>query len=77
MATLTKRATVYFDPEIHRVLKVKSASINKSISEIIDTAIRQELAQDQGDLNILEEHFHEPTISFEEILKEFKANGKI
>lgn len=77
MATLTKRATIYFDPEIHRVLKVKAASINKSVSEIIDTAIRQELAQDQEDLNIFEERFHEPTISFEEILKELKANGKI
>jgi len=58
-------------------LKVKSASINKSISEIIDSVIRQELAQDQEDLNIFEERFYEPTISFEEILKELKANGKI
>ena len=58
-------------------MKVKSASINKSISEIIDSVIRQELAQDQEDLNIFEERFYEPTISFEEILKELKANGKI
>ena len=58
-------------------MKVKSASINKSISEIIDSVIRQELAQDQEDLNNFEERFYEPTISFEEILKELKVNGKI
>jgi len=77
MATLTKKATIYFDPDIHRVLKIKAASINKSVSEIIDIAIRQELAQDQEDLNIFDERSHEPTISFEEILKELKVNGKI
>ncbi|MBC8485806.1 MAG: CopG family transcriptional regulator [Candidatus Marinimicrobia bacterium] len=77
MATLTKRATIYFDPDIHRVLKIKAASTNKSISEIVDTAIRQELTQDEEDLRIFEERVHEPSISFEEILKELKVNGKI
>lgn len=77
MATLTKRATIYFDPDIHKVLKIKAASVNKSVSEIIDTAVRQELAQDQEDLNIFDERLYEPTISLEEVLKELKANGKI
>jgi len=77
MAILTKRATIYFDPDIHRVLKIKAASTNKSISEIVDTAIRQELSQDEEDLHIFEERVHEPSISFEEILKELKVDGKI
>ena len=77
MATLTKRVTIYFDPDIHRVLKIKAASTNKSISEIVDTAIRQELSQDEEDLHIFEERVHEPSISFEEILKELKVDGKI
>jgi len=77
MATLSKRTTIYFDPDIHRVLKIKAASTNKSISEIVDTAIRRELTQDEKDLRIFEDRIHEPSISFEEILKELKVDGKI
>ena len=77
MTTLTKRATIYFDPDIHRVLKIKAASTNKSISEIVDSAIRQELAGDEEDLKVFEERAHEPTISFEVVLKELKLDGKI
>lgn len=77
MRTLSKRATIYFDPDIHQVLKVKAASTNKSISEIVDTAIRQELYQDEKDLRIFDERINEPSISFEELLKELKLDGKI
>ena len=77
MAALTKRATIYFDPDIHRTLKIKAASINSSISKIIDSVIRQELEEDLEDLRIFEERANEPTISFEEVLKELELNGKI
>ena len=77
MATLSKRATIYFDPDIHQVLKIKAASTNTSISEIVDTAIRQELTQDERDLRIFDERINEPSISFEGILKELKVDGKI
>ena len=40
MPTLNKRVTVYFDPDIHKVLKIKAAETSKSISEIVDDAIR-------------------------------------
>ncbi len=77
MTTLSKRATIYFDPDIHRVLKIKAASTNTSISEIVDTAIRQELSQDESDLRIFDARVNEASISFEEILKELKVDGKI
>ena len=77
MTTLSKRATIYFDPDIHHVLKIKAASINKSISEIVDTVIRQELSQDESDLRIFDARVNEPSISFEELLMELKLDGKI
>ncbi len=49
MPTLKKRVTVYFDPDIHKVLKIKAAETSKSISELVDDAIRQELAGDEED----------------------------
>ena len=58
MASLTKRATIYFDPAIHRVLKMKSAETEHSISEIIDKALRHELAEDQEDLAVFSKSGH-------------------
>ena len=77
MAVLNKRATIYFDPDIHRVLKIKAASTNKSISELIDMAIRHELAEDEEDIRAFTEREAESTISFESVLKDLKSNGKI
>lgn len=77
MATLTKRATVYFDPDLHRILKIKAATTSKSISEIIDTFIRQELTQDEEDLRIFEDRINEPTVSYETALKKLKNSGKL
>ena len=77
MSTLNKRATVYFDPEIHKVLKLKSFETSRSISEIVNDAIRQELAQDAEDLQIFQERANEETISFEKVLNDLKKNGKL
>jgi hypothetical protein len=77
MAKLNKRVTVYFDPDIHKVLKIKAAETSKSISEIVDDAIRQELAEDEEDLKIFRERSNEPSISFEKVLANLKKNGKI
>ena len=77
MSDLKKRATIYFDPDIHRALKVKAAVTNRSISEFIDLAIRHELAEDEEDFRTFEERAHEPSLSFETVLKDLKSNGKI
>ena len=77
MSELNKRATIYFDPKIHKVLKVKAAVTSRSLSEIVDSAIRHELAEDEEDLRVFEERAEEPTISFEKVLKDLKADGKI
>ena len=77
MSELKKRATIYFDPEVHKALKIKSVLTNISISEFIDEAIRHELAEDEEDLRVFEERADEPSFSFEKVLKDLKANGKI
>jgi len=77
MSELNKRATVYFDPDIHRALKIKAALTNKSISEFIDQAIKHEFAEDEEDIRVFKERIHEPTISLEDVLKDLKSNGKI
>lgn len=77
MSALNKRVTVYLDPDIHKVLKIKAAETSKSISEIVNDAIRQELADDEGDLRVFKDRAYEPSVSFEKVLADLKRDGKI
>ena len=77
MSALTKRATVYLDPELHKAIRLKSIETSRSMSDVINEAIRQSLAEDSEDLESFKERENEPVISFEEALKKLKQNGKI
>lgn len=77
MSELSKRATIYLDPELHRVLKIKSAETSRSVSELVNKAVREALAEDAEDLAAFEERALEPVVSFEEMLKDLKKRGRI
>lgn len=77
MSTRRKRATVYLDPAIHQAVKIKAAETSRSISDIVDDALRRELSEDEEDLRAFEERRGEKTLSFEKVLKDLKAHGKI
>ena len=77
MSVAVKRATVYFDSSLHRVLRLKSAETSRSVSELVNEAVSMALHEDLDDLEIFKKRAQEPTISFESALKELKRNGKI
>jgi hypothetical protein len=77
MKTTQKRATVYFDADIHRALRVKAAETDKSISELVNEAVKLRLAEDAEDLAAFVERAHEPNLPFEDVLKDLKKRGKI
>lgn len=77
MSNLSKRSTVYFEPSVHQALKIKAASSNVSISEIIDEAVKLLMREDQEDLQAFAERIEEPEISYEALLNDLKAHGKI
>lgn len=77
MGALTKRATVYFDPAMHRALQHKALVTSRSLSDIVNDAIHQALAEDAEDLAAFEERVNEPLVSYETVLKELQANGRL
>lgn len=77
MSPLSKRATVYLEPDLHKALRLKSIETSRSMSEVVNEAVREILAEDADDLAAFEQRRHEPTLSFEEFVKELKRNGKI
>jgi len=72
-----KRATVYFDPALHRALRWQAAATDRSVSDLVNEAVRQSLAEDAEDLEAFEARESEPDYSFEDVVKDLKARGKI
>jgi hypothetical protein len=72
-----KRATIYFEPALHQAIRLKAAHTNRSLSEIVNDAVRWSLREDQEDLEAFEDRIAEPTLSYEALLKDLKANGKL
>jgi hypothetical protein len=72
-----KRSTIYFDPDIHRALRLKSAATERSISELVNEAVMAALAEDAGDIETFEVREQEPDYSFDEVVKDLKRRGKL
>ncbi|MDA2921494.1 CopG family transcriptional regulator, partial [Desulfobacterota bacterium AH_259_B03_O07] len=70
-----KRATIYFNPDIHRVLRLKAAETDRSISDLVNEAVKLSLAEDEEDLAAFEERASEPNLVFENVLKDLKRSG--
>ncbi len=77
MENSQKRATVYFDPALHRALRLKAAETDRSLSELVNEAVRNSLAEDAEDLAAFEDRVAEPDMPFESVVKELKRSGKI
>jgi hypothetical protein len=76
MAT-AKRATVYFDDSLHRALRLKAAETDQSISDLVNTAVRNTLLEDAEDLATFRERTKEPALGFEDFVRDMKRRGKL
>ena len=77
MATQSKRATIYFEPDLHKALRLKSVETSRSVSELVNKAVREALSEDAEDLAAFEERADEPLISYDEMIKRLKKDGRI
>jgi hypothetical protein len=77
VSNLSKRSTVYFDPAIHQALKLRAATSNLSLSELVDEAVRLLMLEDQEDLSAFADRINQPEMSYEALLNDLKQHGKI
>jgi len=73
----SKRATVYFDADLHRALRMKAASNSQTVSEIVNEAVRRALAEDAEDLAAFKKRSREPRMNFETLVGSLRKRGKI
>jgi hypothetical protein len=77
MTTVAKRSTLYLDPVIHKALKVKAVETERSMSDLVNEALKISLSEDAEDLATFETRLSEPLVSYEDMLKELKKNDRI
>ena len=77
MTKSLKRATVYLDPILHKTLKIKAVETSRSISDLVNAAIKESLFEDAEDLTSFDERADEPLISYNEMVKRLRNNGRI
>lgn len=77
MRDSSKRVTIYLKPEFHRALKVKAAETEYSVSDLVNSAVKQALLEDAIDLEAFDKRKGEPLLSFEDVIKDLKRRGKL
>lgn len=70
-----KRATVYFDPEVHKALRLRAAANDQSISDMVNDAVRASLAEDAVDLSTFDKRKRERSVSFDSFVQGMKRRG--
>lgn len=77
MTTHAKRAIVFLDPDLHKALRLKAVETSRSISDLVNSAVKEALAEDAEDIAAFEERAGEPLISYEKMVKRLKKDGRI
>ncbi len=71
------RTTIYLKPNVYRALKVKAATTDRSVSDLVNAAVLESLREDALDLEAFERRAKEPSRSFEKLLGDLKRDGTL
>jgi len=73
----TIRSTLYLEPALHQALRLKAAATRRSMSEIVNDAVRAALREDEEDLAAFADRVAEPPLTYEAFLEQLKADGTL
>lgn len=71
------RSTVYLASELHQALRLKAAQSQRSMSDIVNEALRQALREDEEDLAAVRSRSKERPLGYEEFLRKLKDDGTL
>lgn len=74
---MSHRTSIYFDEALHQALRMKSAVLGQSISDLVNEAVKLSLGEDAEDFTALTARASEPTLSFESVVADLQARGKL
>jgi plasmid stability protein len=71
------RSTIYLEPHLHQALRLKAASAHRTMSDIVNEAVRAALREDEEDLAAFADRAREKTLTYEQFLAKLKADGTL
>ena len=77
MDTSPRRTTIYFDHALHRALRLKAAETDRSVSDLVNDAVKTSFAEDADDLATFDLREPEPSYAFEDVVKDLRKRGKL
>ena len=72
-----KRATVYFETDVHRALRLRAAASDRSISDMVNDAVKVILAEDAEDLAAFSKRKSDKSLSFDTFVQGLRRRGRI
>ena len=73
----SKRATIYLDSDLHQALSRKAEATDRSVSRVVNEAVRLALAEDAEDLKAFENRAQEPNLGFDKVVRSMRRRGKL
>ena len=74
---MSRRTSIYFDEALHQALRMKSAVLGQSISDLVNEAVKLSLGEDAEDFAAVTARASEPSMSFESVVADLQARGKL
>jgi hypothetical protein len=71
------RATIYFSPDIFKAVRMKAAATHRSLSEIVNEAVKETLAEDAVDLDAVKLLREDPEMTFESFVSGLRRRGTL
>ena len=62
---------------MYKALRLKAVETSRSVSAIVNEAVKEAIAEDAEDLLFFDERADEPLISYDEMVKRLKKDGRI
>lgn len=72
-----KRATVYFEEEVHQALRLRAVATDRTVSDMVNEAVKIALSNDADDLAAFSDRKNEKSLSFDTFVQGLKRRGSI
>ena len=76
MSNSKVRSAIHLEPELHRALRVKAELTQRSVSDLVNDAVKDALLEDREDIAAFKRRDGEPHLTYEQLVDDLKAHGK-
>jgi hypothetical protein len=69
------RTTITINDKLFRILKMRAAESDESVSQLVEDAVKHQVLEDFEDIEDAVAREHESAHSFDDLVKQFKTEG--